>query len=212
MISTGSLILLCFDSVLMTRDFNPQPAIFIDRDGTINEDIGYVSEPDELVIYPYAAEAVRLINQSGLKAIVITNQSGIARRMYTEETLDAIHNRMIEEMARDGARIDAIYYCPHHPRIGDDRYRKMCDCRKPGTGMLVRAAREHDIDLARSYVVGDKASDINLATNAGARGVLVMSGYGRETLANRDWWPCAPAIIADNLLDAVRRILDISQT
>ena len=189
----------------------PTPAIFIDRDGTINVDSGYVSAPDELVIYPYVAEAVRLINESGFKAIVITNQSGIARRMYSEETLGAIHDRMREELARGGAHIDAIYYCPHHPRVGDERYRKTCDCRKPGTGMLVRAAREHGIDLARSYVIGDKASDINLATNAGARGVLVMTGYGRETLASQDRWPCEPAIIADDLLDGVKRILDISQ-
>jgi D-glycero-D-manno-heptose 1,7-bisphosphate phosphatase len=210
MISTGSLILLRLDSVLMTRHLNPRSAIFLDRDGTINEDIGYVSAPGELIIYPYAAEAVRLINESGLKAIVITNQSGIARRMYTEETLDAIHRRMIEELARDGAHIDAIYYCPHHPRVGDERYRKACDCRKPGTGMLLRAAREHDIDLSSSYVIGDKSSDINLATSAGAGGVLVMSGYGRETLAAQDAWPCAPAIVADDLLDAVKRILGAS--
>lgn len=192
----------------MTQHVNLQPAIFIDRDGTINEDIGYVSAPDELIVYPYAAEAVRLINESNLKAIVITNQSGIARRMYTEATLAAIHDRMVEELARGGARIDAIYYCPHHPRIGDEHYRRACDCRKPGTGMLAQAAREHDIDLTRSFVIGDKSSDINLATNAGARGVLVMTGYGRETLANRGTWPCAPAIIADDLLDAVRRILE----
>ena len=196
----------------MTRHLNSQPAIFIDRDGTINEDSGYISTPDDLIIYPFAAEALRLINESNLKAIVITNQSGIARGIYTEADLDAIHNRMLEELARDGAHIDAIYYCPHHPRIGDDRYRKTCDCRKPGTGMLRQAAREHDIDLARSYVIGDKASDINLATNAGARGVLVMTGYGRATLASQDRWPCMPAIIADDLLDGVKRILDISQT
>ena len=196
----------------MIQHLNSQSAIFIDRDGTINEDSGYISTPDDLIIYPFAAEAVRLINESNLKAIVITNQSGIARGIYTEAELGVIHNRMLEELARDGAHIDAVYYCPHHPRIGDDRYRKMCDCRKPGTGMLMQAAREHDIDLAHSYVIGDKASDINLATNAGARGVLVMTGYGRETLANQDRWPCMPAIIADDLLDAVKRILDISQT
>jgi D-glycero-D-manno-heptose 1,7-bisphosphate phosphatase len=187
------------------------PAIFIDRDGTINEDIGYLSSLDELIIYPFAAEAIRLINDAGLKAIIVTNQSGIARGLYTEQTLAAIHAVMIEELTREGARIDAIYYCPHHPRIGDERYRKTCACRKPRPGMLAEAAREHAIDLARSYVIGDKASDINLATNAGARGALVMTGYGRETLANQADWPCAPAIVADNLLEAVKRILDILQ-
>src|SRR5919205_1542207 len=187
-----------------------EAAIFLDRDGTINQDIGYVSSPDELIIYPYAAEAVRLINETGLKAIVITNQSGIARRLYDEAMLAAIHDRLLAELAGDGARIDAVYYCPHHPRIGNAQYRKPCQCRKPNPGMLRQAAREHDVDLSRSYVIGDKASDINLATNAGARGALVLTGYGRETLASRDQWPCGPAIIADDLLDAVRQILDRS--
>lgn len=186
------------------------PAIFIDRDGTLNEDIGYVSAPEQLIIYPYAAQAVRLINESGMKAIIITNQSGIARGLYDEEMLGAIHDLLIEELAREGARIDAVYYCPHHPRIGDERYRKACDCRKPQTGMLVEAARAHSIDLEHSYVIGDKASDINLATNAGARGALVMTGYGRETLRNLSAWPCSPAIVADDALEAVKRILDIS--
>ncbi|HVG18076.1 MAG TPA: HAD family hydrolase, partial [Blastocatellia bacterium] len=189
---------------------NPQPAIFIDRDGTINEDIGYVSSPEELILYPWAAEAVRLVNESGLKAIVITNQSGIARRLYTEETLAAIHERMASELARGRARIDAIYYCPHHPEIGDERYRMACECRKPGAGLLLAAAREHGVDLARSFVIGDKASDINLATGAGGCGALVLTGYGRETLANPERWPCEPSIIADNLLEAVRLILDRS--
>src|SRR5512143_2208588 len=108
------------------------PAIFLDRDDTINEDIGYVSSPDELILYPYAAEAVRLINAAGWKTIVITNQSGVARRLYDEAMLAQIHGRLIEELERNGARIDGIYYCPHHPRIGDARYRRDCDCRKPG--------------------------------------------------------------------------------
>lgn len=186
--------------------------MFIDRDGTLNEDIGYVSTPDELVLYPWAAEAVRRINDSGLLAIVITNQSGIARGMYTETTLDAIHSRMIRELARDDARLDAVYYCPHHPDVGDARYRIECECRKPRTGMLDRAAREHQIDLTRSYVIGDKASDIKLAENALARGALVLTGYGRETAAHPDRWPCAPEITAENLLEAVKRILDSGLT
>jgi len=180
----------------------------LDRDGTINEDIGYVSKPDELIIYPWAAEAIRLINGAGLKVIVITNQSGVARGMYSEETLNDIHDRLREELGRHEARIDAAYYCPHHPRIGDGRYRQACECRKPGVGMLRQAALDHEIDLGRSYVVGDKASDMNLAANAGAQGVLVLTGYGRETLADRGHYPCEPAFVAEDLLDAARRILE----
>lgn len=189
---------------------NPQScrAVFIDRDGTLNEDIGYVSTPDELVLYPWAAEAVRLINRSGLLTVVITNQSGIARGMYSEETLAAIHSRMIEELARKGARIDAVYYCPHHPEVGNASYRVACECRKPRTGMLDKAARARDIDLARSFVIGDKASDMKLAENAGARAALVLTGYGRETFEHPDRWPCAPRIVAETLLEAVKRILD----
>lgn len=199
------------DSRLNPQATTTQPsrqAVFIDRDGTLNEDIGYVSTPDELVLYPWAAAAVRRINESGLLAVVITNQSGIARGMYTEKTLDAIHSRMIHELAREGARIDAVYYCPHHPDVGDAQYRIECECRKPRTGMLDKASREHRIDLAGSYVIGDKASDIKLAENAGARGALVLTGYGGETVAHPDRWPCAPEFTAVNLLDAVERILD----
>jgi D-glycero-D-manno-heptose 1,7-bisphosphate phosphatase len=184
------------------------PAIFIDRDGTINEDIGYVSSPDELVIYPFAAEAIRLVNESGMKAIVITNQSGIARSIYTEKTLEAIHDRMRRELEQAGARIDGIYYCPHHPEIGPAPYRKRCECRKPRPGMLRAAARDHKIELSASYIIGDKASDINLAAEVGATGALVLTGYGEETLRKRDRWPCNPEIVAADLLEAVRLILD----
>ena len=182
-------------------------SIFLDRDGTINEDTGYVSHPDELIIYPWAAEAVRLINEAGLMAFVVTNQSGVARGLYTEDTLHAIHERMRQELAREGARIDAIYYCPHHPGFGDPRYRSLCDCRKPRPGLLHRAAREHNLDLTRSFIIGDKASDMNLAANVGASGALVMTGYGRATQAEPERWPCEPAIVADDLLEAVRMIL-----
>jgi D-glycero-D-manno-heptose 1,7-bisphosphate phosphatase len=186
---------------------NLQPAIFIDRDGTINQDIGYVSHPDELILYPYAAEAISLLNRAGWKIIVITNQSGIARGFYDEAMLTRIHEKMIAQLALAGAQIDAVYYCPHHPRIGDEKYRKDCSCRKPNTAMLEQAAGEHKVNLAESFVIGDKASDINLATNAGAKGVLVMTGYGSETLANLERWPCYPAIVAEDLLEAVKLIL-----
>lgn len=192
-----------------------RPAIFIDRDGTINEDRGYLSKPDELILYPWSGEAIRLVNESEFKAIVVTNQSGVARGFYSEETLDLIHNRLLDELRLRRARLDAIYYCPHHPRIGDDRYRKECECRKPRPAMLLRAASEHAIDLARSYVIGDKASDISLAEGVGARSALVLTGYGEQTLARirresegRDLPRCSPEIVADNLLDAVKQILD----
>ncbi|MEK6302276.1 MAG: D-glycero-beta-D-manno-heptose 1,7-bisphosphate 7-phosphatase [Acidobacteriota bacterium] len=195
-------------SKIQNRESAIPSALFIDRDGTINEDSGYLATPDELIIYPWVAQAVRLINEAGLMAIVVTNQSGIARGLYTEDQLRAIHDRMIGELQREAARIDAVYYCPHHPDYGGKRYRRECECRKPQPGMLHAAAREHNIDLARSWVIGDKASDINLAANTGARGVLVLTGYGSETLAHRERWPCEPEMVADNLLHAVRLILD----
>jgi D-glycero-D-manno-heptose 1,7-bisphosphate phosphatase len=128
--------------------------------------------------------------------------------MYTEDDLRAIHDRMTGELGLVGARIDGVYYCPHHPEYGDERYRKRCECRKPQPGMLHAAAREHGIDLVRSFVIGDKSSDINLAASAGARGALVLTGYGSETLGHPDRWPCRPYLVADNLLTAVRLILD----
>ena len=190
---------------------NDKVAVFVDRDGTINEDIGYVSRPEDLIIYPWAAGAIRVLNESGIKAIVVTNQSGIARGLYTEETLHQIHERLRDELAGEGATLDGIYYCPHHPRIGDHRYRQLCGCRKPNPGMLRQAALEQNVDLTRSFVIGDKSSDMNLATNAGAKGVLVLTGYGRETRADTERWPCHPELVAENLLEAVGLILDITR-
>jgi D-glycero-D-manno-heptose 1,7-bisphosphate phosphatase len=181
-------------------------AIFIDRDGTINEDKGYIGSPDDLIIYPWAAQALRLINLSHYKAIVITNQSGVARGFYTEDALGSIHQRLTDELARQGARLDAIYYCPHHPQIGTDHYRQSCECRKPRPGMLLEAARQYDLDLSSCFVIGDKATDINLAAHVGARSALVLTGYGRRTLASIED-DCRPDVIAENLLEAVEMIL-----
>lgn len=194
------------------KPFHNQPAIFIDRDGTINEDIGYLSHPDDLHIYSFTAEAIRLINAAELPVIIITNQSGIARGFLDEMMLALIHEQLLNELARQGAHIDGIYYCPHHPRIGNETYRQECDCRKPKTGMLEQAAHEHGIALADSYVIGDKSSDINLATNAGAKSVLVMTGYGADTYANVEHFPCYPTFIAEDLLEAVHLILTERQS
>ena len=183
-------------------------AVFLDRDGTVSEEVSYISDPDMLRLIPRAAAAIRLINESGLLTVVVTNQSGIARGYFTEDILKEIHNRMELLLKGEGAHIDKIYYCPHHPEVGLPEYVLDCDCRKPGTGMIDAAAMDLNIDVGSSYVVGDKIIDIELAHKAGARGILVMTGYGREELkslnSERRAWPDH---IADDLYDAVKWIL-----
>lgn len=184
-------------------------AVFLDRDGTINVDVGYVGDPSELDVYPFAAAAIRALNAAGLLAVVVTNQSGVARGLYDEAAILRVHERLGAELAADGARLDAAYYCPHHPSIGVPPYRCECECRKPRPGMLERAAGEHDIDLARSFVVGDKYSDIALGHRAGARSILVKTGYGRSGWEyDRTSWPRQPEHVAETLEDAVAWILE----
>jgi D-glycero-D-manno-heptose 1,7-bisphosphate phosphatase len=185
-------------------------AIFLDRDGTLNEEDGYITSPEQFRLYNFAAEAVRLINQSGWKAIVLTNQSGVARDYFTEATLIEIHERMKESLRLQGARIDAIYYCAHHPDYGSPPYRLDCDCRKPKPGLTERAARDFNLDLNRCYAIGDRYRDIEAGHAAGARSVMVMTGFGRgeyETVRQR--WPRQPDHVAEDLLEAVKWILGI---
>ena len=184
-------------------------AVFLDRDGNVCEDVGYLGDPSKLVVFPYAAEAVRRLNESSMLAILVTNQSGVARGHFGEDAVLRVHDRLERELARGGARLDGIYYCPHHPTIGQPPYRQSCECRKPRPGMLVRAAADHDIDLSQSFVVGDKYSDVRLAHAAGARAVLVRTGYGRgEWEYDRATWPRQPEHVAETLEDAVEWILD----
>ena len=183
-------------------------AIFLDRDGTLNEEDGYISSPERFRLYSFAAEAVRLINQSGWKAIVLTNQSGVARGYFTETTLIEIHERMEESLRSQGARIDAIYYCAHHPDYGSPPYRLDCDCRKPRPGLVERAARDFNLDLNRCYAVGDRYRDIEAGHALGARGVMVMTGFGREEYeTERLRWPRQPDHAAEDLLEAVKWVL-----
>ncbi|MGH7274306.1 MAG: D-glycero-beta-D-manno-heptose 1,7-bisphosphate 7-phosphatase, partial [Nitrospiria bacterium] len=174
-------------------------AVFLDRDGTINEDVGYLDSTARLKLLPGAAEAIRQINQGQLKAVVLTNQSGVARGYYPEERLKEIHEHLETILAEHGARLDGIYYCIHHPDEG-------CLCRKPSVGMLEAASRELSIDLSRSYVVGDKVSDIELAHNAGAKGILVLTGHGINDLAGLD--PSLPNFVAKDLSEAIRWIIE----
>ena len=184
-------------------------AVFIDRDGTISEEVGYVNHVSRYRVFPFAAEAIRLLNESGWLAVLVTNQAGVARGYFKEEMIGAVHALLIEELGRGGARLDAVYYCPHHPSVGEPPYRLDCDCRKPRPGLIRRAADELGLDLARSWMVGDRYSDVELARNAGTRAGLVLTGYGRGELEHQSQrWGQQPDLVAENLLEAVRRIIE----
>ena len=155
-----------------------QVGLFFDRDGTLNTELDFISRPEELQLIPNAARAIREANEFGAKVFVITNQSGIARGLFTETDLAAIHHRLIALLAHEGARVDGIYYCPHHPDYGKTPYKKNCSCRKPKPGMLKKAKREHDIQLSRSFVIGDRCIDMMAGKAAGCRTALVLTGYG----------------------------------
>jgi len=193
------------------RSMKINTAIFLDRDGTINEEVGYLDHPDRLHMIPAAFAAIRLINQSGMKAIVISNQSGVARGFFTEENVREIHQNIQQALRERGAFIDRFYFCPHHPTEGEEPYRKVCNCRKPQPGMLYQAADELDIDLARSYMIGDKYADIEAAHRAGVKGVLVLTGYGRHSSGDKDHetetQDNRPDYIAADILGAVRWIM-----
>ena len=172
-------------------------ADFLDRDGTIAEEMGYVNHVSRFTIFPFAAAAIRRLNEAGLPVIVVTNQSGVARGFFPESLIEAIHEKMTAELSASGAHVEAIYYCPH---IRDDN----CDCRKPLPGMLERAAREHALDLASSVLVSDRYDDISMAQSVGCKGILVLSGYGRgEYEWHRHDWPRQPDHVVENLTAAV---------
>jgi len=165
----------------------------MDRDGTINEEAGYLDSLEKLRLIPGAAVAIRLINASGMKAVVVTNQSGVARGFYDEAFVEKTHARLRELLRAEEALLDGLYFCPHHPTEGKGDYLQSCDCRKPAPGLLLRAARELRLDLARSYMVGDTLKDIEAGTRAGVRGVLVRTGYGGEELRKLEEGTSTPA-------------------
>ncbi len=182
-------------------------AVFLDRDGTINVDTGYPSDYGQIEIYPRSYEAVRRLNSAGLPVIVLTNQSGIGRGLLTEENLRLIHENMRASFQQENARLDAFYYCPHYELSTIPHYRLDCDCRKPNPGLALRAAADFGLDLARSYIVGDKVEDIVLGLNIKASPVLVLTGYGRESLAKLGAIGVEPAHVAEDILGAAVWIL-----
>ncbi len=180
----------------------------MDRDGTLTEEVGYVNHPRRLRLLPRSAEAIRRLNAARVAAIVVTNQSGIARGYFSEEVLQAVNATLVERLKDEGAYLDAIYVCPHHPSEGAPPYRRDCDCRKPRPGLLRRAAADHGLALERSALVGDKPSDLTAARAVGATGVLVLTGYGLgEWEYRRAAFPVAPDHVAEDLLDAVEWFL-----
>jgi len=178
-----------------------RPAVFLDRDGTIAEEVGYLNHANRFRMFPFAPAAIRRLNEAGLPVIVVTNQSGVGRGYFPESLVHTVNELMTHQLAEVGAKIDAVYYCPHMSA-------ENCECRKPKTGMLDRAAMEHALDLQHSFVVGDRYGDIELARNARARSVLVRTGYGEGELAwHAAKWPIQPDFVAEDLSQAADMIL-----
>ena len=183
------------------------PAVFLDRDGTMIHDPGHLSRLDELRWYPWTIDAVRLLNRAGFLVFVTTNQGGVGLGLFDEAFVHAVHDVMAARLSEGGGRIDGWFYCLHHPRAVIESLRIECDCRKPQPGMVRQAQQRFHLDLARSFVVGDKASDVGLAASVGARGVLVRTGHGEGEAARGSAAGAAPAFVGANLMDAVSWIL-----
>jgi D-glycero-D-manno-heptose 1,7-bisphosphate phosphatase len=191
-----------------TSESGRHAAVFLDRDGTINEEVGYLDDLAKLRLIPSSFAAIRMINESGMKAVVITNQSGVARGLFPEEMVREAHRIIQERLARRGARIDGFYYCPHHPTEGKGENLVLCRCRKPAVGLVLQAAQELDIDIEKSYLVGDTARDMETARNAGVTGILVRTGMeGQDKASEQLHAHAAPAYTAEDILDAVRWIM-----
>ncbi len=186
-----------------------RPAVFLDRDGTINEQMGYINHISRFYLLPGVPEAIRRLNEAGIPVVVVTNQSGLARGYFPAELLTAVHEKMVTLLAEHGAHVDGIYICPHHPEAKREEYRLNCDCRKPKTGLLVQAANDLGLDLTRSFVVGDRWSDLKTAANCGATPVLVLTGYGSgDALYIGPTQAVQPAMIGVDLAAAVQWILE----
>jgi D-glycero-D-manno-heptose 1,7-bisphosphate phosphatase len=182
-------------------------AVFLDRDGTMIHDPGHMRRLEDLRWFPWTIDALRLLNRAGFVVIVVTNQGGIGLQLYDERFVHAVHNRMSDVAAAGGARIDAWYYCPHHPNATIPALRVDCDCRKPRPKLVLQAAEAFSIDVSRSFVVGDKVSDVRLAGNVGATGVLVRTGHGEEEIANGGGSIAGAALVTADLISATSWIL-----
>lgn len=187
-----------------------RPAIFIDRDGTINVNVHHLHRVEDLTLIPGAGKAIAQLNRANYAVIIITNQSAIARGLLTEKGLSDIHTALKRILVTENATIDGIYHCPHHPEYGD---KVICKCRKPKPGMLQQAARDHDLDLSQSFMIGDSLSDLQAGWHAGCSSALVRTGYGEDVLTSIDETTRNHiCYIGNNLLDVVHWITDHGNT
>ena len=184
-----------------------RPAVFLDRDGTMIHDVGHLSRIDEVQWYPWTIDAIRLLNRAGFLVLVLTNQGGVGLGLYDEAFVHAVHDLMATRLETGGGRVDGWFYCPHHPFATVPSLHIACDCRKPQPGMVRQAQERFSIDLPRSFVVGDKATDVRVAESVGARGVLVRTGYGESELMAGGGMSASAAFVAANLMDATSWIL-----
>ena len=174
-----------------------KPAVFVDRDGTLIRDVGYLCRLDQMEILPRVPEALGLFKAKNYKVVVITNQSAVARGRLSENLLGEIHRELLRRLALGGGGVDAVYYCPHHPTEGLGRYQTVCDCRKPAIGLIQRATAEHGLEPSRSYVVGDQITDMEMAARSGARGIWILPSGAEPVEA-----PARVVHIARDLWDA----------
>ncbi len=183
-----------------------RPAVFLDRDGTINEDVGYLDRLERLTLFPWSIDAVRLLNNAGFCVVVVTNQRGVATGFISETFVHSVHDVLTERFRRGGARIERFYHCPHDPHAPIEQYRQDCTCRKPQPGLVLQAVNDLELDPTRSFVVGDKWSDVAVAHRVGATGILVRTGYGASQAERSDRPP--DAIVTADLMAATVWILE----
>ncbi len=183
----------------------PHKAAFLDRDGTIIQENGYISKINQVEFIPDSIEAIKKLRALGYKIIIITNQSGVAQGFFSEKSLQKVNHYLLKKLSQQKAAVDGIYFCPHHPRVGLKNYKKDCDCRKPKTGLLKLAVKEKKLKLKDSVVIGDKISDVELGKNAKIKSILVLTGYGKkESKKITAFSKSKPDFIAKNLLEAVK--------
>lgn len=180
--------------------------IFLDRDGTINKEDGYITKPDQIRLYDGTITALKMLREMGYRIVIVSNQAGVGRGLLTEAALREVNAALLDILKAHGIEIERLYYCPHHPDAIVPEYKKDCECRKPKIGMIMRAAQELGVNVEGAYMIGDKLTDMELAYNFGGRGILLLTGYGNEELKKLNPQKHNPAYIGKDILDAVNWI------